>query len=119
MNTYAVTTSRTVLRQFPNYCGQIKIARCGFPWKKTTKEPVASVYTNCEAASLAWCAMGSTPARMVQRSGAGARAVRARCLKTNHSEIAQRVRATETADLSALTEPEIEAIAKKYMIAVL
>jgi hypothetical protein len=29
------------------------------------------------------------------------------------------VRATETADLSALTEPEIEVIAKKYMIAVL
>jgi hypothetical protein len=40
-------------------------------------------------------------------------------LKTHHSEIAQRVRATETADLSALTEPEIEVIAKKYMIAVL
>jgi hypothetical protein len=28
------------------------------------------------------------------------------------------VRAVETADLSALTEPEIEAIAKKHMIAV-
>jgi hypothetical protein len=39
-------------------------------------------------------------------------------LKTHHSEIAQRVRAVETADLSALTEPEIEAIAKKHMIAV-
>jgi hypothetical protein len=40
-------------------------------------------------------------------------------LKTHHSEIAQRVRATETADLSALTEAEIEVIAKKYMIKVL
>jgi hypothetical protein len=39
-------------------------------------------------------------------------------LKTHHSEIAQHVRAVETADLSALTEPEIEAIAKKHMIAV-
>jgi hypothetical protein len=39
-------------------------------------------------------------------------------LKTHHSEIAQRVTAVETADLSALTEPEIEAIAKKHMIAV-
>ena len=26
-----------LLRQFRNYCGLIKIARCGFPWKKTTK----------------------------------------------------------------------------------
>jgi hypothetical protein len=39
-------------------------------------------------------------------------------LKTHHAEIAQRVRAVETADLSALTEPEIEAIAKQHMIAV-
>jgi hypothetical protein len=39
-------------------------------------------------------------------------------LKSHHSEIAQHVRAVETADLSALTEPEIEAIAKKHMIAV-
>jgi len=39
-------------------------------------------------------------------------------LKTHHSEIAQHVRGVETADLSALTEPEIEAIAKKHMIAV-
>jgi hypothetical protein len=36
------------LRQFRNYCGLIKIARCGFPWKKTTKRPITSVYTNCE-----------------------------------------------------------------------
>ena len=32
-------------------------------------------------------------------------------LKTHHPEIAQRVRGVETADLSALSEPEIEAIA--------
>jgi hypothetical protein len=44
------------LREFRNYCGLIKIARCGFPWQKTTKRPVASVYTNCET--------GLTAARM-------------------------------------------------------
>jgi hypothetical protein len=38
-------------------------------------------------------------------------------LKTHHPEIAQRVRATETADLSALTEFEIEVTARKYMMA--
>jgi hypothetical protein len=31
-----------VLRQFRNYCGPIKIARCGFPWEKTTKRLIAS-----------------------------------------------------------------------------
>ena len=36
-------------------------------------------------------------------------------LKTHHPETFQRVIATETADLSALTEPEIEAIAKKHI----
>jgi hypothetical protein len=39
-------------------------------------------------------------------------------LKENHGDIAERVKATETVDLSAVTEPEIEAIAKKHMIAV-
>ncbi|WP_041598174.1 hypothetical protein [Granulicella tundricola] len=39
-------------------------------------------------------------------------------LKANHPELAQHVIATETADLSALTEPEIEAIAKRHMISV-
>jgi ABC-type phosphonate transport system ATPase subunit len=39
-------------------------------------------------------------------------------LKMHHSEIGQRVRGVETADLFALTEPEIEAIAKKHMITV-
>src|SRR6202789_3044581 len=39
-----------VLEQFRNYCGLIKIARCGFLWEKTTKRPIASVYTNCETA---------------------------------------------------------------------
>jgi hypothetical protein len=38
------------LMQFRNYCGLITIARCGFPWKKTTKRSTASVYTNCETA---------------------------------------------------------------------
>jgi hypothetical protein len=37
-------------------------------------------------------------------------------LKTHHVETFQRVIATETADLSALTEPEIEKIAKSHMI---
>src|ERR1700677_316149 len=39
-----------MLRQFRNYGGLIKIASCGFPWKKTTKSPVASTNTNCETA---------------------------------------------------------------------
>jgi nicotinamide riboside kinase len=34
-------------------------------------------------------------------------------LKNHHPEIFQRIIATETVDLSALTEPEIEAIARK------
>jgi hypothetical protein len=39
-------------------------------------------------------------------------------LKTHHHNISQHVIATETADLSALTGPEIEVIAKRHMIAV-
>ena len=39
-------------------------------------------------------------------------------LKINHHDISRHVIATETADLSALTEPEIEAIAKQHMIRV-
>jgi len=38
-------------------------------------------------------------------------------LKTHHSEISRRVIATENADLSAVTKPEIEALAKRHMIA--
>jgi hypothetical protein len=38
------------LQHFRNYCGPIKVARCGFPWEKTTERPVASVCTNCETA---------------------------------------------------------------------
>ncbi len=39
-------------------------------------------------------------------------------LKNHHHDISRHVIATETADLSALTEPELEAIAKRHMIAV-
>lgn len=39
-------------------------------------------------------------------------------LKENHHDISRHVIATETADLSALTAPEIEGIAKRHMIAV-
>jgi hypothetical protein len=39
-------------------------------------------------------------------------------LKTHHPGISRRVIATENADLSAVTEPEIEALAKRHMIAV-
>ena len=39
-------------------------------------------------------------------------------LEKHHHNISQHVIATETADLSALTEPEIEVIAKRHMIAV-
>ena len=38
-------------------------------------------------------------------------------LKTHHPDIYRRVIATENADLSAITEPEIEALAKRHMIA--
>jgi hypothetical protein len=38
-------------------------------------------------------------------------------LKTRHPDISRRVIATENADLSAVTEPEIEALAKRHMIA--
>jgi hypothetical protein len=44
--------------------------------------------------------------------------VLAEYLAKHHSDIARRVKATEMADLSALTEPEIEAIAKRHMITV-
>jgi hypothetical protein len=36
-------------------------------------------------------------------------------LKSHHPETFKRIIATETADLSALTEPEIEAIAKRHL----
>ena len=39
-------------------------------------------------------------------------------LRTHHPDISRRVIATENADLSAVTEPEIEALAKRHMIAV-
>ena len=45
------TPHNSSLEQFRNYCGVIKVARSGFPWEKTTKGDVASVYTNCETAS--------------------------------------------------------------------
>jgi hypothetical protein len=38
-------------------------------------------------------------------------------LKTHHPDISRRVIATENADLSAVTDPEIEALAKRHMIA--
>src|SRR5271168_4236978 len=38
----------SLFRQFRNYGGLTKIARCGFLWEKTTKRPIPSVYTNCE-----------------------------------------------------------------------
>jgi len=39
-------------------------------------------------------------------------------LKTHHPDISRRVLTTESADLSAVTEPEIEALAKRHMIPV-
>ena len=39
-------------------------------------------------------------------------------LKSHHPDISRRVIATESADLSAVSEPEIEALAKRHMIAV-
>jgi polysaccharide biosynthesis protein PslG len=49
----AAASSAAVLRQFHNYRGVVRISTCGFPWEKTTKRPIASVYTNCETAVLA------------------------------------------------------------------
>ena len=40
-------------------------------------------------------------------------------LNKHHIDLSRRVKATEIIDLSALTEPEIEAIAKRHMIAVI
>jgi hypothetical protein len=40
-------------------------------------------------------------------------------LHKHHVELSQRVRATEMVDLSALTEPEIEAIVKRHMLKVI
>ena len=40
-------------------------------------------------------------------------------LKTHHTDISRRVIASESADLSAVTEPEIEALAKRHVIAVI
>jgi hypothetical protein len=37
-------------------------------------------------------------------------------VQSHHSGISRRVIATESADLSAVTEPEIEALAKRHMI---
>ena len=34
--------SAPCLKHFRNYSGPIRVARCGFPWEKTTKRPVAS-----------------------------------------------------------------------------
>jgi hypothetical protein len=39
-------------------------------------------------------------------------------LKTHHPDISRRVIATESAELSAVTEPEIEALAKRHIIPV-
>jgi hypothetical protein len=58
-------TSKRALGQFRNYGGLIKIARCGFPWKKTTESPIASVYTNCETALAGLAADGAMMVAMV------------------------------------------------------
>jgi len=47
---FVYTRSENALERFRNYCGLIKVVRSGFPWEKTTKGDVASVYTNCETA---------------------------------------------------------------------
>jgi hypothetical protein len=39
-------------------------------------------------------------------------------LNKHHVDLSRQVKATDVVDLSALTEPEIEAIAKRHMIAV-
>jgi hypothetical protein len=39
-----------IVKRFRNSCCLIKVARSGFPWQKTTKGDMASVYTNCDTA---------------------------------------------------------------------
>jgi hypothetical protein len=39
-------------------------------------------------------------------------------LKKHHIELSRRIKAIEAVDLSALTEPEIEAIAKRHLITI-
>jgi hypothetical protein len=39
------------VKQFRNYCGLTKIARCGFSWRKTTKMSIAS-RISCSAAPV-------------------------------------------------------------------
>ena len=46
----AIQATGPDLKQFHNYWGLTKIARCGFPWKKATKRPLPSVYPNCKTA---------------------------------------------------------------------
>jgi hypothetical protein len=49
------------LKHFRNYSGPIRVARCGFPWEKTTKRPVASVCINCETAYAVISALHRRP----------------------------------------------------------
>jgi hypothetical protein len=46
------TMPNSPLTRFHNYFALKKIARCGFPWEKTTKAFFASVYTYCETALI-------------------------------------------------------------------
>jgi hypothetical protein len=46
------TMRNSPLTRFHNCFGLKKIARCGFPWEKTTKAFSASVYTYCETALI-------------------------------------------------------------------
>jgi hypothetical protein len=66
-------------------------------------------------------ALGAANEIVLIGSGTGkssAVAVLAEYLEKHHADIFRRVKATEMVDLSALTEPEIEAIAKRHMITV-
>jgi hypothetical protein len=66
-------------------------------------------------------ALGPASEIVLIGSGTGkssAVAVLAEYLQKHHSNIAERVKATEIADLSALTEPEIETLAKRHMTTV-
>jgi hypothetical protein len=46
------TMRNSPLTRFHKYFGLKKIARCGFPWEKTTKAFSASVYAYCETALI-------------------------------------------------------------------
>ncbi len=75
------------------------------PEESSFYEEIAASVANAEAIILIGHATGKSSAQVVLSA----------YLKAHHPETFDRIIATETMDLSALTEPEIEEIAKKHI----